>query len=72
LQKKYLSAQLERLIAVFEAYLGAAETTATVKASDLGLSTKAKSARDLWRHTSVAFRDGVYTVSVHSHGVLML
>jgi hypothetical protein len=31
-----------------------------------------KSARDLWRHSSIAFRDGVYTACIPAHGVLML
>jgi alpha-galactosidase len=52
--------------------LGAAETAATVNASGLGLGTELKSARDLWAHTSVTLRDGVYTAKIPSHGVLML
>jgi alpha-galactosidase len=52
--------------------MGPSETTATVEASDLGLSGKVKSARDLWAHTDVAFSDGAYSAKVPSHGVLML
>jgi len=44
--------------------MGDAETTATVKKSDLGLGTNVKSARDLWRHSSVVFRDGLYTTNI--------
>ena len=59
-------------VAVGVVNLGAGETTATVKASDLGLGGEAKSARDLWAHTEVAFHNGTYTAKVPSHGVLML
>lgn len=52
--------------------MGAVEMTAATKTSDLGIGSMVKSARDLWRHSSVAFRDGVYTATVPSHGVLML
>ncbi len=52
--------------------LGAAETTATVKATDLGLGGPVRSARDLWRHAGVEFHDGAYSAKVPSHGVLML
>jgi len=59
-------------VAVGVVNVGLAEITVTVKASDLGLSGQVKSARDLWAHTNVAFRDGVYSAKVPSHGVLML
>ena len=52
--------------------LGASESVANVKASDLGLVAPVKSARDLWGHADVAFRDGTYSAKVPSHGVLML
>jgi alpha-galactosidase len=52
--------------------MSAAEKMASITASDMGLGTSVKSARDLWRHSSVAFRDGVYTASIPAHGVLML
>ncbi|MDW5267437.1 MULTISPECIES: glycoside hydrolase family 27 protein [Acidobacteriaceae] len=59
-------------VAVGVVNMSAAETTASVKASDLGLGNKVKSARDLWRHTNVKFRNGVYTAKIPPHGVLML
>ncbi len=58
-------------VAVGAVNMGAAEGKVDVKASDLGLSG-VKSARDLWKHADVAFKDGAYTASVPSHGVLML
>ena len=59
-------------VAVGVVNMGDAETSAIVKASDLGLGTKVKSARDLWRHSNVVFRDGLYTANIPAHGVLML
>jgi alpha-galactosidase len=59
-------------IAVGVVNMSAAETTASVKASDLGLPGKVKSAHDLWRHANVKFHHGVYTAKIPSHGVLML
>ena len=59
-------------VAVGVVNLGAAEATATVKASELGLATNITSARDLWSHASVAFHDGAYTAKIPSHGVVML
>jgi alpha-galactosidase len=59
-------------VAVGVVNMGAAETTATVKASDLGIGAKVTSARDLWRHASISFRNGAYTAKVPPHGVLML
>jgi alpha-galactosidase len=58
--------------AVVVVNMGAAETSATVKASELGLGSEVKSARDLWAHTSITFHAGTYTTSIPSHGVLML
>jgi alpha-galactosidase len=43
-----------------------------VKVSDLGVIGEVKSARDLWKHIDVAFRDGVYTAKLPSHRVVML
>jgi len=59
-------------VAVGVVNMGDAETVATVKASDLGLGMKVKSARDLWRHSNVVFRKGLYTASIPPHGVLLL
>jgi hypothetical protein len=41
-------------------------------ASELGFDHKVRSVRNVWTHASVAFRGGVYTAKVPSHGVLML
>ena len=59
-------------VAVGVVNLGASENTASVKASDLGLGAKVKSARDLWAHANVKFRDGAYAAKIPSHGVLLL
>jgi alpha-galactosidase len=59
-------------VAVGVVNMGMVETTANIKASDLGFGTAVTSARDLWKHASVEFHDGVYTANVPSHGVLML
>jgi alpha-galactosidase len=59
-------------VAVGVVNIGSAEVTASVKASEIGLSPEVRSGRDLWRHTSVVFKDGVYTANIPSHGVLML
>jgi len=58
-------------VAVGLVNLGAAEATATVFGSELGLK-KVKSARDLWGHGEVKFKNGEYSAAVPSHGVLML
>ncbi|WP_334238922.1 glycoside hydrolase family 27 protein [Terriglobus sp. ADX1] len=59
-------------VAVGVVNMGDAATTGTVNISELGIGAKVTSARDLWRHTAVTFRDGAYTASIPSHGVLML
>ena len=59
-------------VAVGVVNLGSSETPASVRASDIGIRGKVKSARDLWTHKNVAFSDGVYIAKVPSHGVLML
>jgi len=59
-------------VAVGVINLGDDATQATVKASDLQLSGKVKSARDLWAHQDVHFKDGAYSATVPSHGVLLL
>jgi len=51
---------------------GAAATTSTVKAGDLGLSGPVKTARNLWTHKDVAFENDAYSAEIPSHGVLML
>ena len=59
-------------VAVGVVNMGTAEATALVNAHDLGLGNKVKSARDLWRHTNIAFHDDAYTAKIPSHGTLML
>ena len=58
-------------VAVGVVNIGEADREARLRASDLGPS-KVKSARDLWRHSNVLFRAGVYTAKVPPHGILML
>ena len=50
---------------------GGSEAKVSLKAEDLKLKGSPK-ARDLWAHTDVAFKGGVYEVSVPTHGVLLL
>jgi alpha-galactosidase len=59
-------------VAVGVVNMSASESAVTIKATDLGLGAKVKSARDLWAHANVKFRDGAYTAKVLSHGTLML
>ena len=59
-------------VAVGVVNLGASAANATVHMSDLHLTGKAKSARDLWAHQDVHFTGDGYSASVPSHGVLML
>lgn len=59
-------------VAVGVVNMSAGESAATIKASELGLGAEVKSARDLWAHVNVKFRNGFYTARIPSHGVLML
>ena len=59
-------------VAVGVVNMGASESVATIRMSDLGLGGEVKSARDLWAHTNVEFRSGAYAARIPSHGVLML
>lgn len=59
-------------VAVGVVNMSKASTIATIKASELGPGTHVNSARDLWRHSSAVFRDGVYAASIPPHGVLFL
>lgn len=59
-------------VAVGVINLDSAPGNATVKPSDLGLKGSPKSARDLWAHKTVQFNNGEYSVSIPSHGVLLL
>jgi len=47
------------------------EAKITVKPADLKLTGKWK-ARDLWTHQDVAWPDSEYSVTIPSHGVMML
>jgi alpha-galactosidase len=58
-------------VAVGVVNLGASPASATVNAKDLGLA-KVKKARDLWSHQDVQFKNGAYSATVPSHGILML
>lgn len=59
-------------VAVGIVNLGTAEADGRVTLGELGLGAKVETARDLWTHRSVAFRDGVYSARIPSHGTLML
>jgi alpha-galactosidase len=52
--------------------LGPIAALATVHASDLNLGGGGNTARDLWAHQDVKFKDGEYSQTVPSHGVLLL
>ena len=58
-------------VAVGVVNLDTEPATATVKASDLKLAG-VKSARDLWAHKEVNFKNGEYSATVPAHGILML
>jgi len=58
-------------VAVGVVNLATEPATATVKASDLKLAG-VKSARDLWAHKDVKFKNGEYAATVPAHGTLML
>ena len=59
-------------VAVGAVNLDTVPATATVKESDLNLAGSVKSARDLWAHKDVKFKDGKYSAKLPAHGVLML
>jgi alpha-galactosidase len=59
-------------VAVGVVNLGSAAAQASVNASDLQLGGAVKHARDLWSHSDVKFKGGVYSATVPSHGVLLL
>ena len=58
-------------VAVGVVNLGSAAGQATVNLKELGI-TGAKKARDLWTHQDVSFKNGAYSATIPSHGVLML
>ena len=59
-------------VAVAVVNLGPAEADVVVHEADLGLGKGVASARDLWAHQDVSFRDGTYARRTASHDVLML
>jgi alpha-galactosidase len=59
-------------IAVGVVNLGASAAQATVDAADLPLKGTLTSARDLWAHKNVTFKDGKYSAIVPAHGILLL
>ena len=59
-------------VAVGVVNMDTAQGTATIKASDLPLKGPVRSARDLWSHQAVQFKDGQYSTSIPAHGVLLL
>jgi alpha-galactosidase len=59
-------------VAVGVVNLSAGESMATIRASEVLPDAEVKSARDLWAHANVRFRDGAYTARIPSHGVLLL
>jgi len=59
-------------VAVGVVNLSASESMATIRASEVLPDAEVKSARDLWAHANVRFRDGAYTARIPSHGVLLL
>ena len=50
----------------------AAPATVSVKWGELGLKASPKKGRDLWTHRDVTFNGAEYSVTVPSHGVVML
>lgn len=50
----------------------AAPATVSVKSGELGLKASPKKGRDLWTHRDVTFNGAEYSVTVPSHGVVML
>ncbi len=59
-------------VAVVVVNLGASEEDTNISASELELESNVKTARELWKHADVKFRDGVYAARIPSHGALML
>jgi alpha-galactosidase len=59
-------------VAVAVVNMGASESIGSVNLNELGLKEKPRSARDLWAHTAIKFRNGTYATKIPSHGALML
>ena len=59
-------------VAVGVVNLGNAPAQAALNSRDLQLSGPVKTARDLWAHKNVEFKDGAYASMIPSHGVLLL
>jgi alpha-galactosidase len=52
--------------------LGANPAQGEVRANELNLKGSVKSARDVWTHKDIAFKDGLYSEIIPSHGVMLL
>lgn len=59
-------------VAVGVVNMSEAPATVTLNSRDLGLKGDVASGRDLWRHSSVSFRNGLYSASIPPHGTAML
>lgn len=59
-------------IAVGVVNLDSVKIEATVNIKDLPLGGTLKTARDLWLHQDVQFKDGVYAATIPPHGILLL
>jgi alpha-galactosidase len=59
-------------VAVGVVNLGASTAQGEVHMDELRLKGSVSSARDVWTHKDVAFRNGLYTETIPSHGVMLL
>lgn len=59
-------------IAVGIVNLSSTPAVASVSLSELPITGKVTEARDLWKHESVNFKNGLYSDKVPAHGILML
>jgi alpha-galactosidase len=59
-------------VAVGVVNLGSDSASVTILVSSLGLNGPVISARDLWAHRNVKFKDGQFTGTVPAHGILLL
>jgi alpha-galactosidase len=59
-------------VAVGVINLGTNPAQGEVSADELSLKGSVKSARDVWTHKDVAFKNGLYTETIPSHGVMLL
>ncbi len=59
-------------VAVGVVNMGPSAEQATIHASDLHLAGSVKKAQDLWTHKEVKFKNGAYSATVPSHGIVFL